>query len=137
MQDTPMQDTPVKGAARAVALGTLVLSVAGLMAASPAQAATTSATGSGTQPKTALQPITAESTLTGLTTAVPYVVRPAKDFRLDPLANSAADPLNNGVALKPDQGGPVSTQPVTSGLSNGGGLTSLPLVGGAAGLLPG
>ncbi|RAG87098.1 hypothetical protein DN069_03005 [Streptacidiphilus pinicola] len=111
--------------------------MAGLMAASPAQAATTSATNSGAQPKASLQPLAVSPALAGLTGAVPDVVRPAKDFRLDPLANSAADPLNNGVALKPDQGGPVSTQPVTSGLSNGGGLGSLPLVGGAAGLLPG
>ncbi|WP_042374474.1 hypothetical protein [Streptacidiphilus neutrinimicus] len=126
--------------ARAAAFGTLLLSVAGLVAASPAQAADSSpaaGTASGAVPKAALQPLAVGPTVTGLTTAVPNVVRPAKDFRLDPLANSAADPLNNGVALKPDQGGPVSTQPVTSGLSNGGGLSSLPLVGGAAGLLPG
>ncbi|WP_052434957.1 hypothetical protein [Streptacidiphilus melanogenes] len=126
--------------ARAAAFGTLLLSVAGLVAASPAQAAdSSSAAGaaSGAQPKAALQPLAVSPAVAGLTAAVPNVVRPAKDFRLDPLANSAADPLNNGVAVKPDQGGPVSTQPVTSGLSNGGGLTSLPLVGGAAGLLPG
>ena len=119
---------------RAAALGALLLSVAGLVAASPAQAADTA---SGAQPKTALQPLSVSPAVAGLTEAVPNVVRPAKDFRLDPLADSAADPLNNAVALKPDQGGPVSTQPVTSGLSNGGGLGSLPLVGGAAGLLPG
>jgi hypothetical protein len=120
--------------ARAAALGALLLSMAGLAAASPAQAADTA---SGVQPRTALQPLSVTPAVAGLTDAVPNVVRPAKDFRLDPLANSAADPLNNAVALKPEQGGPVSTQPVTSGLSNGGGLGSLPLVGGAAGLLPG
>ncbi|SEL42751.1 hypothetical protein [Streptacidiphilus jiangxiensis] len=123
---------------RAAALGTLVLSVAGLVAATPASAAGTAATTSGAQPNAALQPIAAGPALAGLTGAVPSVVRPAKDFRLDPLANSAADPLNNGVALKPDHGAPVSTAPVTSGLSNGGGLGSLPVIGGAAaGLLPG
>jgi hypothetical protein len=123
--------------ARAAALGTLVLSVAGLVAASPAQAATAPTATSGGRPNAALQPLAVDPALAGLTGAVPHVVAPAKDFRLDPLANSAADPLNNGVALQPDQGAPVSTQPVTSGLSNGGGLASLPLVGGAAGLLPG
>ncbi|MEY9874116.1 hypothetical protein ABH931_003610 [Streptacidiphilus sp. MAP12-33] len=124
---------------RAAALGTLVLSVAGLVAATtPASAATTAQTTSGAQPNAALQPLAAGPAVSGLTAAVPNVVRPAKDFRLDPLANSAADPLNNGVALKPDHGGPVSTTPVTSGLSNGGGLGNLPLIGGtAAGLLPG
>ncbi|MEZ0070663.1 hypothetical protein ABIA32_006716 [Streptacidiphilus sp. MAP12-20] len=122
--------------ARAAALGTLFLTVAGIAAASPASATTTTAE---QRPGAALQPPAVAPAVAGLTGAVPYVVRPAKDFRLDPLANSAADPLNNGVALQPDSphAAPVSTLPVTSPLSGGGGLSSLPLVGSAAGLLPG
>jgi hypothetical protein len=122
--------------ARAAALGTLVLTMAGLATASPADAATTSA---NQQPSAALQPPAVAPAVAGLTGAVPYVVHPAKTFSLDPLANSAADPLNNGVALQPDSphAAPVSTLPVTSPLSSGGGLSSLPLLGSASGLLPG
>jgi hypothetical protein len=125
-----------KTSARRAALTTILLGAAGLAAASPAAAADTT---SMAQPSAALQPPAVAPALTGLTGAVPYVVRPAKDFRLDPLAASKADPLSNGVALQPDSPGaaPVSTTGVTNGLSNGGGLGSLPLVGAAAGLLPG
>ncbi|MEY9847682.1 hypothetical protein ABH940_004777 [Streptacidiphilus sp. BW17] len=122
--------------ARTAALTTILLGAAGIAAATPAAALTTA---SGARPSAELQPTSIGPAVAGLTGAVPYIVAPAKDFRLDPLANSSADPLNNAVALQPDSpgAGPVSTKPVTSGLSNGGGLSSLPLVGGAANLLPG
>jgi hypothetical protein len=77
--------------------------------------------------------------LTGLHTATGSVARPIEDLRLDPLAASAADPLANGIALQPDAPGnrPISTTDVTQPLSDGGGLSSIPLVAKATGLLPG
>ena len=60
-------------------------------------------------------------------------------MRLDPLAASSADPLSNAVALQPDGPGnkPVSTALATGALSQGGGLSSLPVVGQLSGVLPG
>ncbi|MDH6111136.1 hypothetical protein P3T36_007778 [Kitasatospora sp. MAP12-15] len=59
--------------------------------------------------------------------ALPYVIAPAKDLRLDPFAQSGADPLSNVVAVKPDNGmKPLSSTGLTSGLSNGGGAKDIP-----------
>ncbi|MFC5906958.1 hypothetical protein [Streptacidiphilus monticola] len=64
--------------------------------------------------------------LGGVSGALPYAVHPLEALRLDPMANSSADPLDNGVAVQPDNGVPeVSSLPVTSPLSNGGGVGSL------------
>jgi hypothetical protein len=90
-------------------------------------------------PTLGLAPTSPSAALSGLTGSTTHLLGPIKDFRLDPLADSKADPLNNALALQPDHPGeqPLSTQPLTAPLSNGGGLTSVPLVGGLAGLLPG
>ncbi|MEU7182914.1 MULTISPECIES: hypothetical protein [Streptomyces] len=78
------------------------------------------------------------STLTGpLVQAVASGVGPVKSLQLDPLANSAADPLNNAVGTRVADFKPVSTTLLTGALSNGGGLKDLPLVGQVVGLLPG
>lgn len=67
------------------------------------------------------------------------VLAPAKDLRLDPFAQSAADPLDNAVAVKPDNPGmaPVSTTAVTGALSHGGGAKDLPGAGLLLSALPG
>jgi hypothetical protein len=90
-------------------------------------------------PSVALQPVTAESTATGLGNAVVHTLRPVKNTRLDPFANSKADPLDNEVALVPTSPGsaPISSRPLTAPLSSGGGPGRLPVVGPALGLLPG
>ncbi|WP_037574885.1 hypothetical protein [Phaeacidiphilus oryzae] len=82
-------------------------------------------------PGVGLQRLDPATGLAGLSGATKHVIGPLKDLRLDPWAQSSADPLNNGVSLVPDSpgAGPVSTTPLTSPLSGGGGLSSLPAVG--------
>ncbi|MDH6137333.1 hypothetical protein P3T37_006765 [Kitasatospora sp. MAA4] len=71
--------------------------------------------------------------------ALPYVIAPAKDLRLDPFAQSGADPLSNAVAVKPDNPGmkPLSSTGLTGGLSNGGGAKDIPGAGLLLSALPG
>ncbi|MGW2818243.1 hypothetical protein [Streptomyces sp. NPDC001415] len=73
----------------------------------------------------------------GVTGATGYAIAPAKTLRLDPLANTGVDPLNNGVGTQVGDFKPVSTAMATSPLTSGGALNDLPVAGRAAGLLPG
>jgi hypothetical protein len=69
----------------------------------------------------------AGAALNGLAGSTRHVLGPILDMRLDPWAASSADPLTNGVEVRPDSPGmrPVSTLPLTAPLSAGGGLSSL------------
>ncbi|MEY9962118.1 hypothetical protein ABIA33_000139 [Streptacidiphilus sp. MAP12-16] len=116
----------------------LVLLLGGLSAQTPVWAAENA---SGPRPASptnhgvaTLQSPQADPALTGLGTGLVEAIAPAKNLRLDPMADSAADPLANGLALQPDNPGmaPISTTAVTAPLSAGGGLGSLPLVGAIA-----
>jgi hypothetical protein len=90
------------------------------------------------KPTAALQPPDVIPALTGLSSAVSSTSHPVKTLRVDPLAASSADPLNNGAAVVPDQGvAPVSTTTVTGPLSAGGGLASLPVVSSLSSAIPG
>lgn len=123
--------------ARILALATGTTLVLGAMAVQPTIC---SAADRGTAaPTMALQEPQVVPALGGLTGATGHAVTPVKDLRLDPLAASSADPLSNAVALEPDgpKDRPVSTALLTQSLSQGGGVGSLPVVGTAAGLLPG
>jgi hypothetical protein len=115
-----------------LAVGALL--VLGMIAAQPAAQA--AEPGLTSTPVTSLQEPQLGPALQG---AVPNAVAPLKTLRLDPMADSSADPLSNGVALQPDRPGdvPVSTALLTDGLSHGGGLDSLPLVGTVSHVLPG
>ncbi|MFC8131837.1 hypothetical protein [Streptomyces sp. NPDC057302] len=62
---------------------------------------------------------------------------PIKDLKLNPLAGTGSDPLDNAVGTKIADFKPVSTAPLTAPLASGGSLGELPLVGPATGLLPG
>ncbi|WP_035847968.1 hypothetical protein [Kitasatospora azatica] len=89
-------------------------------------------------PTTALQPTQVGPALGALNGTTGYVLGPAKDLRLDPFAQSAADPLNNAVALEPDNGVPhVSSTAATGALSDGGGAKDLPVAGLLLHALPG
>lgn len=118
-----------------LATGAAVL-LGGLAAAQPALADDAPALAT---PTLGLAPVSPTAALAGLTGTTTHLTGPIKDFRLDPLANSKADPLNNGVALKPEHPGDpgLSSQPLTAPLSQGGGLPAVPLVGGLTGVLPG
>ena len=91
------------------------------------------------KPTAALQPPDVIPALTGLSSAVSSTSHPVKTLRVDPLASSKADPLTNGAAVVPDSPGiaPVSTSTVTGPLSQGGGLSSLPVVDTLSSALPG
>ncbi|GAA3119651.1 hypothetical protein ACFQ0X_17665 [Streptomyces rectiviolaceus] len=62
---------------------------------------------------------------------------PVKELKLNPLAGTGVDPLDNAVGTRIADFKPVSTAPVTAPLTKGGALNDLPLVSQAAGLLPG
>lgn len=62
---------------------------------------------------------------------------PVKSMRLDPLAGTAVDPLDNGVGTQVADFKPVSTGAATDALASGGALKDLPVVGQVAGVLPG
>ncbi|MEU3186979.1 hypothetical protein ABZ707_22685 [Streptomyces sp. NPDC006923] len=64
-------------------------------------------------------------------------VAPVKHLRLNPLAGTGVDPLDNAVGTQVADFKPVSTALVTGPLTQGGALKDLPLAGAAAGLLPG
>lgn len=50
-------------------------------------------------------------------------------LRLDPLAGTGADPLNNTVETQIADFKPLSTAAVTGPVTSGGGLKDLPVVG--------
>ncbi|MFJ2767539.1 hypothetical protein [Streptomyces sp. NPDC087300] len=62
---------------------------------------------------------------------------PAKALRLNPLAGTGVDPLDNSLGTQVADFKPVSTAPVTAPLTEGAALQDLPVVGPATGLLPG
>lgn len=117
----------------------LTTGVAVILGVLIAQPTACSAATSDSGPVTSFQTPQLGPALTGAASAPGNAVRPITDLRLDPMAASSADPLSNGVALQPDAPGdtPLSTTMVTGALSQGGGLSSLPLVGAATGALPG
>ncbi|MER7175401.1 hypothetical protein [Streptomyces mesophilus] len=72
-----------------------------------------------------------------VTDAVGFAVRPARDLRLDPLAGTGVDPLDNSVGTQLADFKPVSSALVTGPLASGGSLDDLPLLDRASGVLPG
>jgi hypothetical protein len=70
------------------------------------------------------------------TSALGYGISPVRDLRLDPLAESGTDPLDNAVGSQVADFRPVSTAAVTGPITSGGSLGSLPVLGQVTGLLP-
>ncbi|MGH4033818.1 hypothetical protein ACQB60_33365 [Actinomycetota bacterium Odt1-20B] len=62
---------------------------------------------------------------------------PAKHLRLDPLAGTGVDPLDNSLGTQVADFKPVSSAALTGPLTQGGSLDDVPVVGRATGLLPG
>ncbi|MBT2395902.1 hypothetical protein [Streptomyces sp. ISL-100] len=62
---------------------------------------------------------------------------PVKDFHLNPLAGTGVDPLDNGLGTQVADFQPLSTKPLTAPLTQGNAVREMPLVGQAAGMLPG
>ncbi|MFI6939510.1 hypothetical protein ACIBI4_09575 [Streptomyces sp. NPDC050418] len=72
-----------------------------------------------------------------LTDAVGFAVAPAKDLRLDPFAGTSVDPLDNAVGTQLADFKPVSSALLTGPIASGGSVEDVPVVGRAAGVLPG
>lgn len=68
--------------------------------------------------------------------ALPFVTAPLKNLKLDPLAGTGVDPLDNAVGTQVADFQAVSTAAVTGPVTQGGALKDLPVVGTAAALLP-
>ncbi|MFE7116813.1 hypothetical protein ACFU99_15495, partial [Streptomyces sp. NPDC057654] len=64
-------------------------------------------------------------------------IGPVKNLRLDPLARTGSDPLDNGVGTQIADFKPVGTDLLTGPVTNGGGLKDLPVAGPVVDLLPG
>ncbi|MWA13191.1 hypothetical protein [Streptomyces sp. BA2] len=62
---------------------------------------------------------------------------PAKALKLNPLAGTGADPLDNALGTQIADFKPISTAPVTAPLTQGAALEDLPLIGPATSVLPG
>ncbi|MCM2412146.1 MULTISPECIES: hypothetical protein [unclassified Streptomyces] len=74
--------------------------------------------------------------LTGaLGTSLDSGIAPVTHLRLDPLAGTGTDPLDNAVGTQVADFKPVSTALVTDPLTSGGALKDLPLVGQVTGLV--
>ncbi|MEU6851027.1 hypothetical protein ABZ901_13990 [Actinacidiphila alni] len=100
----------------------------------------------GTDVLPAAQSATDALPTSGLTSALPTQsvtgalgsgVAPVRDLTLDPLSHTGVDPLDNALGTQVADFQPVSTSAVTSPLTNGASLGTLPLVGPATGILPG
>ncbi|MFD9859474.1 hypothetical protein [Streptomyces alboflavus] len=61
----------------------------------------------------------------------------AKNLRLNPLAGTGVDPLDNAVGTQVADFKPVSTAMATGPLTQGGSLAEMPVVGSVVGVLPG
>ncbi|WP_240434375.1 hypothetical protein [Streptomyces sp. YIM 130001] len=73
----------------------------------------------------------------GLKSAVTNGLAPATDLQLNPLANTAVDPLNNAVGTQIADFKPLSTEIVTGPLARGASLGDLPVADQVTGLLKG
>ncbi|MCX4669483.1 hypothetical protein OG453_22845 [Streptomyces sp. NBC_01381] len=73
----------------------------------------------------------------GLHQAVRGGLGPAKNLKLNPLAGTGVDPLDNAVGAGVADFKPITTAAATGPLAGGASLDELPLVGPATGLLPG
>lgn len=85
-----------------------------------------------------VDPAVAGSALTdGLHRATAGGLGAAKNLRLNPLAGTGVDPLDNAVGTQVADFKPVSTAVATGPLAEGGSLAEMPVVGAVAGILPG
>ncbi|MFF2327781.1 MULTISPECIES: hypothetical protein [unclassified Streptomyces] len=81
---------------------------------------------------------TTGSAVTGaLGQSLKHGIAPVTHLRLDPLAGTGTDPLDNAVGTQIADFKPLSTAAVTDPLTSGGALKDLPLVGQVAEVLHG
>ncbi|MFD9073225.1 MULTISPECIES: hypothetical protein [Streptomyces] len=75
--------------------------------------------------------------LDGVQRATGGSLAPVKGLKLNPLAGTGVDPLDNAVGTQVADFKPVSTAMATGPLTQGGSVSELPVVGAVAGVLPG
>ncbi|ARF57113.1 hypothetical protein [Streptomyces gilvosporeus] len=80
---------------------------------------------------------TAKGATSGVRNSVAGATGALKNLKLNPLANTGVDPLDNSVGTQVGDFKPVSTKIVTGPLSRGDAPKDLPLVGRAMRFLPG
>lgn len=78
-----------------------------------------------------------QSVLGALRSSTSNGLAPLKHLTLDPLANSGTDPLDNALGTQIADFQPLSTAAATGPITRGGSLSTLPVVGQVASLLPG
>ncbi|MGV9879505.1 hypothetical protein [Streptomyces sp. NPDC003006] len=112
-----------------------------LLRAGLALTAAGAALGAGGAGASAAEPVEGGSAVSALTGAVDSSAAgglgPAKDLRLDPLAGTGVDPLDNSLGTQVADFEPVTTAAATGPIARGGSLDDLPVAGPATGLLPG
>ncbi|MEV0603346.1 hypothetical protein AB0I82_29195 [Streptomyces sp. NPDC050315] len=116
----------------------LAVSVAGAALAVAAPSAT-AADGDGKSDPASLEDIRAatKSTVGALNQATASGLGTVKNLRLNPLAGTGTDPLNNAVGTQIADFKPISTAVLTAPLASGASLSQLPVVGQLTQALPG
>ncbi|MEV0266494.1 hypothetical protein AB0I49_34830 [Streptomyces sp. NPDC050617] len=124
----------VTAGAACVAAGTTAANAAALPDAAPPDLRPANTADAGTVLAAAVPtgPVTR-----ALGTSLDGGIGPVKNLRLDPLARTGADPLDNGVGTQIADFKPIGTDLVTKPVTDGGNLKGLPVAGPVVGLLPG
>ncbi|MCH0539406.1 hypothetical protein I3F58_07485 [Streptomyces sp. MUM 203J] len=101
------------------------------LAVSAVGAALTAAGGTAQAAVPQLQDVDPAASVQALTHAVPHVAGPVKNLKVNPLAETGVDPLDNGVAPQVADFQPVDTRYVTGSLTSAPNLpVAGPLLGG-------
>ncbi|MER5259211.1 MULTISPECIES: hypothetical protein [unclassified Streptomyces] len=128
--------TASKNLSRALLRAGLTVTVAGA-ALGIGGAATANAAPAPAAPASDNLPAAGEGVLRAVEEVAAGGIGPTKDLKLNPLAGTGVDPLDNAVGTRIADFKPVSTAPLTAPLAKGGSLNDLPVVSSAAALLPG
>lgn len=135
---------PTSAARRALMRGGLVATAVGAALGTGGLATASAAE----QPASPLQSVTSqlgqqepgtgmEHAVGGVQQGMAGALAPAKNLRLDPLAGTGVDPLDNGVGTQVSDFQPISTSLVTAPVADGDALAELPVASPSVGLLPG
>lgn len=75
--------------------------------------------------------------VSALTDSLPYVAAPLSDLKLNPLAGTGTDPLDNGVATQLADFRPLDSRALTHPVAETESIGGIPVVGRALGVLGG
>ncbi|MFJ8820295.1 hypothetical protein ACIREE_00770 [Streptomyces sp. NPDC102467] len=122
---------PTSGARRALLRAGLTVTAAGAAVAAGAVTASAAPAG-GADTVTPVQILAS-----AVHSSTSYGLGPAKNLKLNPLAGTGSDPLDNAVGTQIADFKPISTAVLTGPLASGSSLSELPVIGAATGILPG